>query len=232
MATLSHSASKQKSHSKNGLVPSHMMRLHAKAASKDFLALIGIFRYHLKNQELKIASENPPTEKESQALAKTFLRIHKTWDRYNSMLHPPVSQEAYEQERSAQKQAAQVEMEEKELSPEPTIESSSLLPQADSNSELTQNIEEISSQEINVLAVLSVENTIPLEENPLHPIQNNPNADDCLAAQKRKFRFLLPLAMQDSQSIAKERPWLKVRYTVCENIDTQIAPSYNRWIVA
>jgi len=242
MATLSHSALKQKSQPKKGLVPSHMMRLHAKAASTDFLALIGIFRYHLKNQELKIASEtNSPTEKESQALAKTFLRIHKTWDRYNAMLYPPVSQEAYEQERTARMQAAQVEAEEKaqassELNPNTATHPSPSPAKGGgennpSKMETPFEINGIETQEIFSNA-LPKENETPLEDKPLHPIQNSPNADDLFATQKRNYRFLLPLSMQDSQWLVNERPWLKARYTVCENIDTQITPSYNRWIVA
>jgi|GEM_PF-3436134 len=254
MASLSNSASKQKSHIKNGLVPSHMMRLHAKAASKDFLALIGILRYHMQNQELKIAADtNPPTEKESQALARTFLRVHKTWDKYNAMLYPSVSQETYERERIARKQAAQVETDAKAGNTLTTQESStaSVMPSEPSQKnspppctlplqgggdkepakmETPLDTNGVAVQETIINYPLK-ENETLLEESPLHPIQNTP-IPKTLEAQKRKYCVLLPLSMQDSQWVAHERPWLKARYIVCENIDTQITPSYNRWIVA
>jgi hypothetical protein len=229
MASLSNSSVKQKSHYKEVLVPSRMMRLHAKAASKDFAELITIFRYHLKVERQRIASgENPPTSKESKALAKTILSIHKAWDKYNTRLYPPVSKQEYEQEHLVRKQAAaQVKQEESLLTEKygsTEIVDSEALNQTPEISE-SIHVQDVNKSESSIL------NSEENEQGPIHPIQNNSKIEK-IKSHPRKHRFLLPLFMQDPEWLATEQPWLKARYIVREGIDTQMAPSYNRWIVA
>jgi hypothetical protein len=87
---------------KQAQIYSAEMQLYAALAVKHLSTLIALFEYHANAQR----AGNKPSKKESQALAKTTLKLYKSLDRYMAILHPSRIQESTEQTDISKYQSA------------------------------------------------------------------------------------------------------------------------------